>query len=109
MRSYYQTDTVIKYINNCCEVISSLVLWRSAVAVASLPRGQFAWRPVYGGQLSCGQLSCTMPATLPLIQHLLFLSVCIKHLTKPNSLNYILRPRSAGSNSNSMYSVPVLE
>ena len=40
-------------------VFSSLVLWRSVVAAASLPRGQFAWRPVYGGQLSRGQLSCT--------------------------------------------------
>ena len=33
-------------------VFSSLVLLRSVVAVASLLRGQFAWRPVYGGQLS---------------------------------------------------------
>ena len=40
-------------------VFSSLVLWRSVVAVASLLRGQFAWGPVYGGQLSRGQLSCT--------------------------------------------------
>ena len=45
-------------------VFSSLVLWRSVVAVASLLRGQFAWRPVYGGQLSRGQFavaSCRVP------------------------------------------------
>ena len=35
----------------------SLMLWQSVVVVASLLHGQFAWRTLYGGQLSGGQFA----------------------------------------------------
>ena len=95
MRSCYQIHTVIKVDSysrsgKVRSGFSSLVLWRLVVVVASVLRGQFAWRPLYGGQLSRGQLSCTVLSGSCVILGIIMYTCCNVRVVWPQRSSVIL-------------------